>query len=63
MVLAIVLLIRAAILGSGVGVGLYKWRREVGSARGWWLGFSILCAALLVLAVAQPFVWNNLDPE
>jgi hypothetical protein len=62
MVLAIVLLLRVAILGSGVAVGLYQWRHEPGSARNWWLGFSILCTVLLLLAVVQPFVWPVFVP-
>jgi hypothetical protein len=63
MVLTIVLLLRVAVLASGIAVGLYQWRREPGSTRIWWLGFSILCAILLLIAVVQPFVWPVFVPE
>ena len=63
MILGIVLFLRFAILGSGIAIGFYQWRRETGSARNWWLGFSILCAVLLLIAVVQPFVWPVFVPE
>jgi hypothetical protein len=61
MILAIVLLLRAATFGSGVAIGFYKWRE--GPARNLWLAFGILCAILLVIGLAQPFVGNDLDAE
>jgi hypothetical protein len=62
MILATVLFLRVAILGSGAAIGFYKWR-EGRAVRSLWLTFGLLCAVLLVIGLAQPFVGNNLGAE
>jgi hypothetical protein len=62
MILATVLFLRVAILGSAAAIGFYKWR-EGRAARSLWFAFGLLCAVLLVIGLAQPFIGNNLGAE